>query len=372
MKIKRFQAEDMTSAIKQVREAFGPDAVILSNQTKGNGVEVVAAMNYDENAVEQSDASWIEDPILAQMKEEIHSLRDMMQHQLAGFAWNKRQHCTPTQITLIKQLTNAGFHPELSEIIAAKSPDCNSIESAWDKAIELLINSLQVTEPDIVNNGGVFALLGPTGVGKTTTIAKLAARFVLQHGPSDIALISTDTYRIAAHQQLSTYAKILGINVAIAEDADSLQKAISRYATKKLILIDTAGMSQRDSGLSAQLEMLNNNSRRIHCSLVLSTASQRLVLEETVRAFSQHQIDNCILTKVDETSNLSSVLSTMIRYKLPIGYYTAGQRVPEDITVAHAGNLIELAINNAKKYYQPLQEEVLAQAVAGNLAYATD
>jgi flagellar biosynthesis protein FlhF len=206
------------------------------------------------------------------------------------------------------------------------------------------------TKNDIINRGGVVALVGPTGVGKTTTIAKLAAGFAQVHGANQVALISTDTFRIAGFEQLETYGKIIGCQVVLAKNSEALNTFIDQFTHKKLILIDTAGMGQRDVRLAEQLTALVANSRvRIRNYLVLAANSQQRVMQENVDPFKKIPLSGCIYTKIDESFSIAQIITTSIQNGLSIGYLTDGQRVPEDIRVANAEKLVSLADKMASK-----------------------
>jgi flagellar biosynthesis protein FlhF len=194
-----------------------------------------------------------------------------------------------------------------------------------------------------MDQGGVVALVGSTGVGKTTSVAKLAARYVLRHGQRHVALVTTDSYRIGAHEQLMTYGRLLGIPVQIASDHKELHSALNSLADKRLVLIDTAGMSQRDVRLSEQFATLADSGIPIRTLLVLSATAHPSVLTETVEAFSSVDLEGAILTKLDEAAKLGGVLSTVINQQLPLMFVTDGQRVPEDMHLARAQNLVQKA-----------------------------
>lgn len=210
-----------------------------------------------------------------------------------------------------------------------------------------------------------MALIGPTGVGKTTTVAKLAARFALRHGQRQVALITTDSYRIGAHEQLRNYAQIMGIPMQVAGDRDELSSAIKSLYGKRLVLIDTAGMSQRDVRLSERLCTLGGGSPPVKNYLVLSAMAQSAVLNETIRAFQQVKLTGCILTKLDETASLGGALSAIIQHQLPVAYVSDGQRVPEDIHLARAHNLVARAVTFMRQNNQVPEEESMALAFGG-------
>jgi flagellar biosynthesis protein FlhF len=217
-------------------------------------------------------------------------------------------------------------------------------KKAWEALLEMVQSQLYTTNNEILRQGGVFALVGPTGVGKTTTVAKLAALGAQKFGADKVALITTDTYRIGAYEQLATYGRIIGCPVKQVKDANELAEVLYHLRGKRLVLVDTAGMSQRDLRLTEQLNTLMRNVRvDIRSYLVLSATAQMGVLQETVKHFKKVQLSGCIFTKLDECLSLGEIISIAIQNRLPIGYLTNGQRVPEDIRVANAEKLVKKA-----------------------------
>lgn len=189
-------------------------------------------------------------------------------------------------------------------------------------------------------------MVGATGVGKTTTIAKLAARYTLKHGQHRVALITTDNYRVAAHEQLRSYARIMGVPMRVTGDADSLREALDSLQDKELILIDTAGMSQRDMMLNKQFSMLQAEGLPpIKTYLTLAANCQRGVLSETGDKFKEMNLAGCILTKVDETTSMGGALSVALENNLPVSYLCDGQQVPEDIHLARAHSLVSRSVS---------------------------
>lgn len=410
MKIKRYFAADMRQAIRMVREQQGPDAVILSNRRVDGGVEIVAAIDYDEAAIEtmgrsepavrapaappapeshanpfeavqgtapaadsappaapsepaaQPKVVWSQDPALVAMREEIHSLRGIIETQLSGLAWRGEVQSHPYRARVLEQLMRLGLSPEVCRQLGEQVPFSNDPEHNWRQALGHLARSLPVTGDDILEQGGVVALLGATGVGKTTTAAKLAARYALRHGSKRVALVTTDSYRIGAHQQLRTYGRLLDIPVHVAADAAELGQVLHLLRDKDLVLIDTAGMSQHDMRLSEQLSQLHDGAPQVRPYLVLSAATQSTAQEEVVRAFSHLQLSGCILTKVDETSRLGESLSVVVRQQLPVAYVSDGQRVPEDLHPARANKLVSRSVAQLPRGAEQPGEEAMASA----------
>ncbi len=284
------------------------------------------------------------------MKEEMASIRQLLEHQVSGLMWQDMAQRDPSRALLTNKLMEIGISEQIADQVAGYVPAQASEAQALQHALSLLSQQLNTTQNDIIKRGGVISLVGPTGVGKTTTVAKLAAKFAQLHGAEHVALISTDTYRIGGFQQLETYGKIIGCQVKLAKDASSLEQILSAFSNKKLVLIDTAGMGQRDLRLAEHLSSLVSNSRvRIRNYLVLSANTQANVMQENVERFKKIPLCGCIYTKLDESLSIGEIISTSIQNGLPIGYLTDGQRVPEDIKVANAGKLVSLAEKMASK-----------------------
>jgi flagellar biosynthesis protein FlhF len=400
MKVKRFFASDMRQAIRLVREEQGPDAVILSNREVDGGIEIIAAQDFDEALFNQEVPSestaaampaidstvamtanspkkispvsgrksaaidWVQDPAIISMREEIKQLRSLLENQLAHLAWGDLKRREPLHADVMRRLSDMELDPLLIERISAPTVRARDAQDAWQLAVAELAASIPVAEHEMIDRGGVVALVGSTGVGKTTTVAKLAARYVLRYGQRHVALVTTDSYRIGAHEQLMTYGRLLGIPVQIASDHKELRSALDSLADKRLVLIDTAGMSQRDVRLTEQFSTLADTGIPIRTLLVLSATAHPSVLDETVHAFSGIPLDGAILTKLDEAASLGGVLSTIIRQQLQLMFVANGQRVPEDIQLARAEALAQQAaalVSNDKA----TQESVMAETFGG-------
>jgi flagellar biosynthesis protein FlhF len=363
MKIKRYFAPDIRQAIRMVRDEQGPDAVILSNRSVDGGVEIVAAVDYEAllsdlgvtrpksvTTVTASSAA-VDKPVgtepelaIVDMRRELKSLRGLLEHQLSDLAWGEMGRRHPQRTLLLRRLRELGLSAVMCRRIVQEVRENTDFDRAWRDALALLAHNLPVTNDDILTQGGVVALVGPTGVGKTTTVAKLAARCILRHGARSVALVTTDGERIGAQEQLRVYGKILGAPVHFARDAEDLRAVLAELRQHRLILIDTAGMGQRDVRLAQQLGVLRAASTPVRTCLVLSAAAQFAALEETVRAFAPATPQSCIVTKVDETTSLGGVLSVVAQHRLPFSYVSDGQRVPEDLRPARSHTLVSRAV----------------------------
>jgi flagellar biosynthesis protein FlhF len=413
MKIKRYMAESMRAALAQVRVEQGPDAVILSSRRVAEGIEVIAAVDYDEAlfagatqkrtsvaaaetlqppaAARSPEASSTPSPpsspmslfdqMLAseevfrlvmpsdqdeeaptdaaptavaptaaaparqstsapdggyhEMQRELKELREMLRGELAHMSWHEKRPKDPLQARVLEQLTAMDIAPDVAVALAARTPKVPDSKDSSNLTVELLATYLRVVDKLKPVNGGVIALVGATGAGKTTTIGKLATRWSMQHGSQDLALVSTDGYRVGARDQLMTYSRLLGAPLHTANSGEELAQALERLKSKKLILIDTAGMGPRDVRLKEQLAALKLGAARARVFLALPAHGEANALDEAVRSFANLTPDACVLTKVDEAASLGAALSTILRHKLRIAYLCNGQRVPEDLHAAY-------------------------------------
>lgn len=298
-------------------------------------------------------------PATEGLAREVRALRNLVEGQLAAFAWGEIAGREPMRAEVMKRLLTAGFSTALSRQLLANLPRDMDVERAL-KWLKSVIAHNVITPPDgedILDLGGVYALVGPTGVGKTTTVAKLAARAVLKHGAAKVALVTTDTYRIGAQDQLRIYGRILGTPVFAVQDDNDLELTLSDLARKHLVLIDTVGMSQRDKRVAEQVALLCGESRGVKRLLLLGAPAQGMTLEEVVRAYSGPGLIGCILTKIDEALSFGPCLDVVIRHQLRVHYVTNGQRVPEDLHPANALYLADRAFRlaQAESPYTPME-----------------
>ncbi|MFN2381788.1 MAG: flagellar biosynthesis protein FlhF [Guyparkeria sp.] len=487
MKIKRIIASDMREAMRQVRRVFGDEAVILSNKPVAGGVEVIAAMDFDEKAIQlaaaqqsasriaggsdrraasaerkaeprkappqaqppvahepepvetkeaapkttaemlaersrraesetsagttdsgtptntgesendravfsEALAAWSEqlddspteamptdradepparstnrtpsqwdwlvedqgaaEGQLSTLTEEVAHLRDLFERQLSVMEWHRFSEAHPAEVSTVQRLQDIGLPTglarELGRVAAKAAPD-----RAFVEALRMLGEQLENHAEDPVEAGGVYAFVGPTGVGKTTTLAKLAARSVLHRGRDSVALISTDRFRIGAQEQLRNYARILNVPLHIARDETHLAQLLEAVSDRHLVLIDTSGMSQRDFRMMQKLEALMGAGEAVKLLLVLSANAQYPALEDVKQRFAGLPLHGTVLTKLDETVLLGGGLAALVRplagvdgepRRLPMVCAGVGQRVPEDLWFPKAADLIKQAL----------------------------
>lgn len=436
----------MRSVLKQVADEFGEDAAILSSQKTPSGVEVIAALDYDEallpespDLVETSSLSkedrdadlgvdmyandkqkrartdqqnslvgeslsfensltsidstkaeiaerstlknessaplqsravaknkttsleWSTDPGLTAMKEELGLMRSMMSEQLKGIGWERFSEKEPLKAMMTRRFVSMGVSQVISDRLIPAVRQQQDVECSWQNLLALFAKSLNTNCQNILTQGGIFAFMGPTGSGKSTAIAKIAARFVIRHGVDSVLLISADDYRLSAQQQLSGFAKILGVQMVTTNKRRTIDDLIDNYKSKKLILIDTAGYSKNDSAIASQLERIKNSRNNIKRFLMMPATNQESVLRQSILQFKRYAPYSVIISKIDEATSLGEVLSIIVENNLPIAFTTDGQRVPEDIREAKSHQLVSKAVLLTNKYGKRPEDWELAQ-----------
>jgi flagellar biosynthesis protein FlhF len=395
MSVKRFVAPDMRHALSRVGKEMGPDAVVLSSRSlPEGGVEVLATVSGIEDsaagedkgpttgsrspsrddvrsqmlrkqldglrdaanrqsiagkrAAKSSSDAVVKEFVRAsqevgQMRSELHGLRSLLQQRLDAMAWDEFSQRTPVQAVIWEQLNDLGIPGYLCrEVLSRVRPEYD-VAQAWRFALAYLKRAVPVAADDAAAAGGMFALVGPTGVGKTTTIGKLATRHVLQHGAESLALVTTDSYRIASHEQLRTLGGILGAGVHVVDQRRSLAETLDALGHKSLVLIDTAGMHPSDPALKHQLDVLAAETR-VRKLLVLACTSQGKVMSTAWRSYSRADLYACVLSKLDEAGSLGEALALIIDRKLPVAYEGFGQAIPDDLKVADSQSLLNRAV----------------------------
>lgn len=364
MKLRRFLAPDARAGLERIRRELGPDAVVVTSRKTVDGIEFMAGRYEElEDTAGSTSPQAPSGDSGSSILRELARLRALLQNQLAGFAWSTEKRRHPVRVHVLQKLLSAGFSPRLGRHLAAGMPRSLSAEQADAWLRQVLIRNLQVFEPQALPGmtPGVCALVGPTGHGKTTTLAKLAARSAMKHGSDRVALVSLDAYRIGAQQQLESYARMMGVDFLGLEDASELPQALGRIRQeKRCILIDSAGFAPHDKRYSLQLEALRESGAA--CLLTLSASSQGSLVENLLARHASPQ--GVILTKLDEGGLCGAVLDCLMRHRLPLACLSTGQRVPEDLHSAHAAYLVDRALRARESSGFVMQEEDWA-VVAG-------
>ncbi len=406
MQVKRFFAADMRQAMKLVRDELGADATIIANRRVAGGVELTAALDYQAPpvparqanpaleaelrktqakiasahaelstrsqldagkdrqlfgaaaATPQADsldavlkrqqqkpaAAAVDQSALDSMRSELHGLRELIEMQMGSMAWGQMQARRPQQATLWRRLQRMGLPAELSRTLLERVVSIADQRQAWRMVLAYLARSIQTPEQEPMEEGGVIALVGPAGMGKTTTLAKLAARYVLKYGAASIALVSMDSYRIGAQEQLKTLGRILGVSVTQVDPGQSLTQALAPLARKRVVLIDTAGLPANDPALRMQLEALASRGVNARNYLVLAATSQAQVLKAAYHSYKRCGLAGCILSKLDEAASMGEVLGLAIGHRLPVAYLADGPRIPDDVHVPRSHQLVSRAV----------------------------
>lgn len=430
MKVKRFLSTSMQDVLRMVREDLGPDAVILSNTKVDGGIELVAALDYEEELalqddvvpslrmqgepnpsqlarmyadkhvklqremdtarrkiedvrskrnqkieskhhvelseqnslnektdtvreelVEGQESGWIE---LSDMRAEILEIKGMINRQPANSESIKNTKASSLlQQQIEKTLQSLCLSIPIQKLLKESIKDELDFETAWEKVGLQIKGAVTVDRTEIIDHGGVVALVGPTGSGKTMTIGKMAARYVMKYGAESIALVTTDRYRIAAHEQLKVFGRILNVPVHTVNETNNLDAILGALSHKKMVLIDTAGLMHSDACWSEQLQELKMSKHDIKSYLVVSAVGQYQVMCSNYYNYKVVGLSGAIITKVDEAVSLGEALSFLIDTRLKASYFTDGQRVPEDIHLMQKQDLFERAqalLNSSERW----------------------
>ena len=307
-------------------------------------------------------AAAVDQRVIDSMRFELNGLRELLEVQLGSLAWTQLQGSKPQQANLWRRLQRIGLSGPLSRDLLALTAEVEEPRQAWRMLLAHLARMIATPEIEPLEEGGVIAMVGPAGMGKTTTLAKLAARYVLKYGAQNIALVSMDSYRIGAQEQLKTLGRILNVPVTHVDPGQSLANALDPLLRKRVVLIDTAGLQASDPALRMQLESLAGRGIKSKNYLVLATTSQKQVLTAAYHSYKRCGLAGCILTKLDETASLGEVLSLAISHELPVAYLTDGPRIPDDLHLPRRHQLVSRAVS------VQMQEEPSEEAMADMFA----
>jgi flagellar biosynthesis protein FlhF len=407
MKIKRYLAADMRNALRAIREEQGADAVILSSRATPQGVEVCAAVDLElaggqgtlaeaaelkqlgrgalpdlergesDVAASVESASAVlrpvdEDALLANMfagpeaagpnrsvGEELRSLRALLEQQLAALAWNDFTRREPLKARALADLANLGLDRALALQIVGELPAGIGSEQLQRAPYAMLARRIPVCAPPLERSGALL-LVGPPGGGKSTTLSKLAARYVLEQDAANLLLISADDERIGSHEQLRSLGRLLGVRVETVVGPTALAARIEALPGR-MILIDTPGAVSRDLAAAAQYRALRGRCDGLQTMLVLPSSAQAGVVDDAVDNFGLGVSNCCALTRIDEAVSLGGVLSALARSLLPVAYCCDGPRIPEDLKPARPHQLVARAIELSRQAQTCADDDLLAR-----------
>jgi flagellar biosynthesis protein FlhF len=425
MKVKRYFASNMRSALEMIRQDQGPDVLILSNRKVDGGVELITADELTEQEaarftapaarrrpelaataatgaaapapndsaggvapttatttaaaptpgpataaaapflpphLESAEYLWTDAGTVAQMREELRNLKGLLESQLCGLAWSDFGNRHPLRARLLRVLTQVGLCPGLARALVAEVPDDMDYRAGWHRALALLVTRLRGLDDPILRSAGRVALLGPTGVGKSTVVSKLAARHALKAGADKVTIVSMDDRRLGAHQQLKAFGRLLGTAVHVARDCGELALLLEDFAPGSLVLIDTPGAAPDDSRYQDLARSLVALDAGISLYNVMSATTDYLTATKQLQATAGLDVTGCILTKLDEAATLGPTLSAIIECGPPLAYTCAGQCVPDDLDPVDARALVERTIALAKATPAPRDQTVFERA----------
>lgn len=381
MRLERYREKDMQSAMNKVRVELGRDAVLISSRRVEGLVEVLAANDFDPDQLEEKlkllppvvastskniplrpapestrDSNTKKDtsaPKLQEMQDELEKLRKLFEGELEQLVWREPKTRQPNRLALLSRLELAGINHDLSVKVAEKVLPCDDLELCWKRALRVLVHAVKKPSANPLQDGGIIALVGPTGVGKTTTAVKLASKFAEQYGRNQVALITTDDFRAGQREQLVSLASSLGLAMQVAADKSEMERALQCFADRKLVIVDTAGINQRSRNFKQLYSVLLSAGRKIQPYLVLSATAQEIVTNDAIRSFTKLKPLAAIVTKTDENVSIGPVISGLIKSKLPAIYVGTGQSIPNDLCYA-TPRFFAKKLNQSYLYFEEL------------------
>ncbi|QEY62100.1 flagellar biosynthesis protein FlhF [Metapseudomonas lalkuanensis] len=370
-RIAQAQAELTTRAIADAgkdRQLFAGQPLTaiepeLPESALAAAIERPRAVPRPVETVSAPKSAGVDQAALDAMRFELSGLRELIEVQLGSIAWSQMQNRRPQQASLWRRLQRMGLPAELARALLDKVANVSDPRQAWRMLLAHLAHAIRTPQVEPMEEGGVIALVGPAGMGKTTTLAKLAARYVLKYGAQNVALVSMDSFRIGAQEQIKTLGRILNVPVTLVDPGQSLTQAVAPLARKRVVLIDTAGLPINDPALTMQLEALASRAINAKNYLVMAATSQSQVLKAAYHSYKRCGLVGCIITKADEAASLGEVLGLAIGQHLPVAYLADGPRIPDDLQVPRSHQLVSRAVSLQAP--EDPSEEAMADLFAG-------
>lgn len=350
------------AAVTDPSEADQPAPAFRQTKPEAAGVAWGVNRSGDWAGSPATPRAGVDEP-LSELQREVSQLRELFERQLVVLEWHKYNAAHPIELETRERLQNLGLPIGLAKSLAQTAAEQEPTR-ALSAALRSLGQQIKTTDQAQFNEGGIFAFIGPTGVGKTTTLAKIAAQAVLTHGRDSIALITTDRFRIGAQEQLRNYARILNIPLHVARDEQHLSELLPAVANRRLVLIDTAGMSPRDTQMMNLLQKMPVIDRRVNLLLVLSAQAQYSAMVDAINRFSALPLAGMILTKLDETLLLGNALAALSHSGLPLVCSGVGQRVPEDLWYPNSADLMKQALELGQGEWARMEANLSAPVFA--------
>lgn len=293
------------------------------------------------------------------MAVELSALKDMIEERFNTLAWLGSSKQNPIQSNLMLKLIRSGYSPSMARAVLEKVPADASVPDAVRWVMDVITRNLKVPGPggSLSEEGGVIALIGATGVGKTTTAAKLAAQCVRQHGAASVGLVTLDSYRVAGYEQLRTYGRMLGVVAHLAHDRSALGDLLNLLASKRMVIIDTAGLGQRDQRIQDMLDVLDMP--KVKKTLVLNAGAHGDTIDDVLTSFKARSLHGVVLSKVDEAVKLGPAIDSLIRHQVVLRGVANGQRVPEDWQSPDAAAMVRISMGSqTKSAFDPVASDM--------------
>lgn len=369
MKVKRFFASDMRKALNQVRDEFGLDAVILSNRNQDQGIEIIAGMDNRKKQsskdvseiianISPKSIEWFEDPMLIELKMQIGSIRDLLNDHLSDLVYSEYKRKNPIETSLRLKMIDWGISKNLSKKISDLIEKKENLDSSLEDVRSVISEIIQVYPSMIKKDKGIFAFFGHSGVGKTSTVLKMATNLAIQHTPQEIAFISTDNEKISAFDPLRSYSKIIDSQIKIVSSESDFLEALDFFSDKKFIFIDTPSLVGNSNSADVQESIFLNLEKKIEKFLVLDARDQYSNNIISYNLYERFKLDAAIITKLDETNSIGESLSVLMEKNMPVSFFSNGPKIPDHLCEPDIRRVINKFFSGRKSIAPELLEDI--------------